>query len=123
MLIQRPDSEPLRLPDAVEVKRCLRSPGRGGVVTVLEVGAGFIHRGKAGAEMHCGLRRLSGGLFLSGPLEELLETDIVLSRLGQQGRRVLLGKQARLGCSTVSDSHERFSTLRREEQKLLDEVI
>lgn len=80
------------------------------MVTVLEVRACFIHRGKAGAE-GCGrLRCLSGCFSLSSPLEELLKPNVVLSRLGQQGGRVLLGKQAWLGGSTVSDSHECFCT-------------
>lgn len=84
------------------------------MVAVLEVRACFVHRGKAGAEGRGGLRCLSGSLFLGGSLEELLESNIVLSGLGKQGRGVLLGKQARLVNSTVSDSHERLSTLRRE---------
>lgn len=118
MLIQRPDGEPWRLLDAVEAERCLWSLGRGGVVTVLKVGACFVHRGKAGAEKRGGLRCLSRGLFLGGSLEELLKPNVVLSRLGQQGWGVLLGKQAQLGGSTVSDSHEHFSTLWRKKHKL-----
>lgn len=82
MLIQWPDGEPWRLLDAVEAEWCLWSLGRSGVVTVLEVRACFIHRGKAGAEKRSGLRCLSGGLFLGGSLEELLKPNIVLSRLG-----------------------------------------
>lgn len=107
MLIKWPDGEPWRLLDAGEAERCLWSLGRGGVVTVLEVRACFIHRGKAGAEKRGRLRCLSGGLFLGSSLEEFLKPNIVLSGLGQQGWRVLLGK---LGDSTVSDSHECFST-------------
>jgi len=109
MLIQRPDGDPWRLLDAVEAERCLWSPGRSGVVTALEVRACFVHRREAGAERSGVLRSLSRGLFLGGPLEELLKPKVVLSRLGQQGGRVLLGKQAWLGDSTVSDRHEHFS--------------
>lgn len=110
MLVQRPDGEAWRLLDAVEAEWRLRSLGGGGVVAVLEVGACFVHRGKAGAEKRGGLRRLSRGLFLGGSLEEFLKSSVVLPGLGQQGWGVLLGKQARLGHGTVSDSHERFST-------------
>lgn len=117
MLIQRPDGEPLSLLDAREAERRLWSLGRRRVVAVLEVRACFVHRGKAGAEGRGGLRCLSGGLFLSRSLEEFLESNIVLSRLGKQGRGVLLGKQARVGDSTISDSHERLSTLWRENKE------
>ena len=85
------------------------------MVAVLEVGACFVHRGKAGAEKRGGLRCLGGSLFLGGSLEELLKPNVVFSRLGKQGGRVLLGKQARLGHSTVS--HERFCTLKRKKQQ------
>lgn len=118
MLIQRPDSEPWRMLDAVEAERCLWSLGRGRVVTVLKVRARFIHRGKAGAEMCGRLRCLNRSLFLGGSLEEFLKFNVVLPGLGQQGWGVLLGKQAHLGHSTVCDSHERFSTLWRKNQKV-----
>lgn len=109
MLIRQPDGEPWRL-IAVEALWCIWSARRGEVVTVLEVRACFIYRGETGTE-RCGrLRCLSGGFFLGGPFEELLKSNVVLSRLGQQGWGVLLGKQAWLGDSTISDSHECFST-------------
>ena len=92
------------------------------MVTVLEVGACFVHRGKAGAERCRRLRRLNGGLFLGASLEELLEPKVVLSGLGQQGWRVLLGKQARKGDSTVSHGHDGFGTLERKKQKLLEKA-
>lgn len=109
MLVERSDGEPRGRLD-VEIVRGLRSPGRGGVVAVLQVGARFVHRRKAGAEGRGRLRCLSGGLFLGAPFEELLQASIVLSRLGQQRGRVLLGQQAVLRGGTVSDSHECFST-------------
>ena len=117
MLIQRPDGEPRGLLDAVEAERRLRCSRRGRVVAALEVRARFVHGGKAGAERRGGLRRLSGGLFLGGPLDEFPETNIVLPRLGQQRRTVLLGKQAWLADGAISDSHECFSTLLRKKKK------
>ena len=87
------------------------------MVTVLEVGTCFVHGGEVGAEKRGGLRCLSGGLLLGGSLEEFLKPNVVLSRFGKQGRRVLLVKQARVADSPVSDSHERFGTLRRNETK------
>ena len=120
MLIQRPDGEPWRLLDFVEAERCLWSLGRGRVVAALEVRACFVHRRETGAERCGGLRCLSGGLFLGGSLEEFLKPNVVLSRLGQQGRRVLLAKQAWLGDGTVNDRHEHFSPLHRKKQKVSD---
>lgn len=81
------------------------------MVTVLEVRACFVHRGKAGAEMCGGLRCLSAGLSLGGSLEEFLKFSVVLSGLGQQGRGILLGEQAQLGGSTECDSHEHRGVL------------
>lgn len=65
----------------MEAERRLWGLGRGGVVAVLEVRAGFIHGGKAGAEKRSGLRCLRGGFFLGGSLKELLKTSIVLPGL------------------------------------------
>lgn len=110
MLIERSDAEPRCRMDAVQSERRLRGLGRGGVVAALEVRAGFIHRGETGAE-RCGrLRGLSRRLLLRCPFEELLKPHVVLSRLGQQGGWVLLGKQAWLGDGSVSDSHECLNT-------------
>lgn len=107
MLIQRSDGESWVLWDAVE--RRLWRFGWGGVVAVLEVGAGFVHRGEAGAERCGGLCCLSGRFFLGGSLEEFLKPHVVLPRLWQQRWRVLLGEQAWLGDGAVGDSHEFFS--------------
>lgn len=81
------------------------------MVTVLQVRARFIDRGKARAKIGGRLCCLGRSLFLGCSLEEFLEFNVVLSRFGQQGWRVLLGKQAHLGHSTVCKIHEHFSTL------------
>lgn len=95
---------------AVETIRGFWSPGRGGVVAVFKVRASFVHGGQTRAERCSRLRHLSCSLLLSSAFEELLEADVVFAGLGQQRGRVLVGKQARLGDSGVSNSHERFST-------------
>lgn len=112
MAIQRPDGDPWRLLDTVWSEWCLWSFWRGtGVVTVLKVRAGFIHRRKAWAEMCGGLQHLSRGLFPGRSLEEFLKLGIVLSGLGEQGWRVVLGKWARPGNSATGKSHECIHTL------------
>lgn len=63
------------------------------------------------------LGSLSRGLLLGASLEEFLKSHIVLSRLGQQGWGVLLGKQAQLGHSTISKSHEWVCSLRTKQKR------
>lgn len=108
--LHRPYRESCRLL-AVEAIWSLGGPGRGGVVAVFEVRTGLVYRWKAGAERCGGLWGLSCGFLLCGAFEELLKTEVVFSRLGQQRGRVLVGKQARLGNGSVSNGHERFCTL------------